>query len=264
MTGWHDVGVLPEMKVPAWDGARNVADLGGLPLVGGGRTAHGRVWRSAAPEWMTSQGWRTAREAGLACVVDLRNDAERGRRDHHPVVADDAVGDVAVVPAPTEDPDDPGFLEECGPWLDHPRSWSPNLRRYPDKLAHVFRTIAAADGPVLIHCAGGRDRTGMVTSVLLALAGVEPPAIAANYEHGFRGAAAHRGHGLSFDPTTGAWSETADEPWTADELDEAMADRLPVLAEWVEQTDVEAYLRDAGLDAATVQRLRALLSEEER
>ena len=164
-----------------------------------------------------------------------------------------------LVAAPTEDPHDEGFLEECGPWLDHPRSWAPNLRRYPDKLAHVFRAIAGSPGPVLVHCAGGRDRTGMVCSMLLALAGVEPEAIAASYAHGFRGAGAHRGHGVAYDPGTGEWRAADEDAWTSEELDEALAARTPELLEWLDRTDVAAYLLDAGLEAAEVQRLRALL-----
>ena len=83
---------------------------------------------------------------------------------------------ITVVHAPTENPSDADFLAECGPWLDHPRSWSPNLRFYPDKIARVFEAIAAAESPVLVHCAGGRDRTGMIGSMLLALAGPSMPA----------------------------------------------------------------------------------------
>lgn len=252
---------MDALTSPAWDGARNAADLGGLPLLSGGWTAPGRVWRSAAPEWLTTTGWAAAYGGGVRRVVDLRNAAELGRRDEHPVVDDQVRGRLEVVHAPTEDPDDAGFLAECGPWLDHPRSWAPNLRRFPDLLARVFAAIADAEGGVLIHCAGGRDRTGMVCSMLLALNGVEPDAVAASYEHGFRGAGAHRGHGLAYDVDTGAWQEAADEPWTEEALDAAMADRLPVLRAWLAETDVAAYLRGAGLPAERVTHLGRLLRD---
>ena len=133
------------------------------------------------------------------------------------------------------------------------------MRLFPERIAQVFAAIAAADGPVLIHCAGGRDRTGMVCSMLLALAGVEAAAIAANYEHGFRGAGAHRGHGLSYDPAAGEWSEASRGEWSRDELDAAMAGRIPVLLHWLEETDVETYLLEAGLDAPSLDRVRLLL-----
>lgn len=243
-----------------WDGARNLADLGGLPLAGGGRTRRGVVWCSAAPEWLTTEGWRAARAAGLRLVVDLRNDVERGRRPEHPAVDETVLAGVEVVAAPTEDPADPGFLAECGPWLDHPRSWMPNMVRYPDKFARVFTAIADSEGPVLIHCAGGRDRTGMVCSMLLSLTGVEPWAVAQNYERGFRGAAAHAGHAMSYDPSAGGW--TYDQPvpeWRPEELEEALAQRIPELLRWVEGTDVTDYLVAAGIDERRLARLRKLL-----
>jgi hypothetical protein len=234
-----------------WDGARNLIDLGGLPLRGGGTTATGRVWRSAAPESITAPGWDAARAAGLTTVVDLRNDVERaGVRP---------VDGVRVVHAPTEDPDDPEFLTECGPWLDHTRSWAPNTARYPGKFAAVFAAIADAGGGVLVHCAGGRDRTGLVASMLLALAGVEEEAIADHYEQGFRGAAEHRGHGLGYDPVSGQWATAPDEAWEPEALDAALADRRPVLLAWLRETDVAAYLGAAGVDAPRLYRLRTRL-----
>jgi protein tyrosine phosphatase (PTP) superfamily phosphohydrolase (DUF442 family) len=213
---------------------------------------------------MTDRGWAQARAAGLTTVVDLRNDRERGRTDLHPVLAIDALAGVTVVHAPTEDPEDEEFLTECGPWLDHPRSWAPNLRRYPDKIAGVLHAIAEADPPVLIHCAGGRDRTGMIGSILLVLAGATHEAVVANYEAGFRGAAQHRGHGWSFDADTGEWVTSADEPWGEEELEAAVAARRPALIAWLETFDVEPYLREAGVEDATLLRLRRVLVDRPR
>lgn len=241
-----------------WDGARNLIDLGGLPLVDGGETAYGRVWRSAAPEWMTYDGWRAAHADGLATVVDLRNVEEVGRREEHPAVPAEALAGVAVVRAPTEDPHDPAFLEACGLWLDHPRGWRPNVEMYPAKVAAAFIALADSAGPVLVHCAGGRDRTGLVCAMLLQLTGVQPEAIVANYAAGFRGAAAHRGHGLAYDPERG-WVPVADQQWSEAEVEDRIADRLPVAREFLATFDSAAYLRDAGLDADRLRSLRRLL-----
>jgi hypothetical protein len=46
----------------------------------------------------------------------------------------------------------------------------------------VLRAIATAPpGGVAFHCQGGRDRAGQISMVVLALAGVESEAIAADY-----------------------------------------------------------------------------------
>lgn len=245
----------------AWDGARNLGDLGGLPLVDGGTTRQSRVYRSAAPEWMTDQGWDDVRAAGLGTVIDLRNEMERGRGDVHPVVRAEAMAGITIVHAPTEDPADEEFLAECGPWLDHPRSWAPNLHLFPDKILRVLTAVAEADAPVLIHCAGGRDRTGMIGSILLVLAGATHQSIVANYEAGFRGAAEHRGHGWSFDPGTGEWVPAEDESWSTEELEAALADRRPALVEWLRSFDVEAYARGSGVETEALDSLRRLLAD---
>jgi len=76
-----------------------------------------------------------------------------------------------------------------------------------------------------------------------------------------RGAAAHPGDGLAFDPVTGAWHEASSGEWSSAELDAAMAARIPVLMRWLEDTDVKAYLLDAGLDAASLDRLGRMLRD---
>lgn len=245
--------------VPSWDGARNLGDLGGLPRSTGGCTKTGRVYRSAAPEWMTSKGWDEARAVGVATIIDLRNEMERGRSEDHPMLDPDDMADVTVVHAPTEDPEDEQFLKECGPWLDHPRSWTPNLRFYPDKIARVLTAIADAGTPLLIHCAGGRDRTGMIGSMLLVLADATPESVVANYEAGFRGASLHRGHGWAYNAESDEWVRPTDQPWAEEELNAALVDRRGVLLEWVEAFDVATYLLDSGVSEEQLMRLEQLL-----
>ena len=234
-----------------WHGAFNLRDLGGLPLIDGGATVSGRVFRSGAPEWMTERGWDDAHQAGLSTVIDLRNTpSETQRLPHHPVVAPSAMSFVTVVSTPTEDPDDEAFMEVCGPWLDHPRSYADNLAFYPEKFAAVFTAIGSAPGSVLVHCAGGKDRTGMVIAMLLALAGVEVDAIVADYEAAFRTANAlmRENSALHHHVAT-----------TDDELDTWMTERTAALRVWLSGLDVEAYLRDAGVSSATLELLRGRL-----
>lgn len=243
----------------AWEGARNLGDLGGHALVAGGVTVSGRIHRSAAHEWMTGRGWDHARQAGVTTVVDLRNEMELGRTTEHPILDSGATAGITFVHAPTEDPHDAEFVRRCGPWLDHPCSWTTNLQMYPQKIVRVLDAVARATSPVLIHCAGGRDRTGMIGSFLLLLAGAAPESIVANYESGFRGAAEHRGHGWSFDQVAGEWVSSADEVWTEGELDAALDDRRPALLKWVETFDAQSYLIAAGVDAVVRRRLELLL-----
>lgn len=240
-------------NTPAWDGALNLRDLGGLPLDDGGSTAPGRVWRSGAPEPITPTGWAQALAAGLTTVVDLRNPAEIAQAlDPLP----DAVRPAGLVTrsTPTEDPGDPHFLEACGPWLDHPRSYAPNTAMYPHLFGAVFRAVADAPGPVLVHCSAGRDRTGMITAILLALVGVEHEAIADDYEQAFRGTT-HR-PGIAYDVEQAAWVQHPGETWTAGQMDLRVGERRAALLEWLADLDPVAYLRYAGLDEGRIRNLR--------
>jgi protein tyrosine/serine phosphatase len=55
------------------------------------------------------------------------------------------------------------------------------LRDRPDSIVGALHDIATADGAVLVHCAAGKDRTGVVVALALAAAGVERSAIVADY-----------------------------------------------------------------------------------
>ncbi|PRY00470.1 tyrosine-protein phosphatase [Allonocardiopsis opalescens] len=55
------------------------------------------------------------------------------------------------------------------------------LTRAPASFAGALRALAAIPGPVVIACQGGRDRTGMLVALLLALAGASREQIVADY-----------------------------------------------------------------------------------
>jgi len=61
------------------------------------------------------------------------------------------------------------------------RAYLSYLRRRPDSFVGAARTIAATDGAVLVHCAAGKDRTGMIVAMTLWAAGVEQERIVDDY-----------------------------------------------------------------------------------
>jgi protein-tyrosine phosphatase len=237
-----------------WDGAANLHDLGGLPLRAGGMTAAGRVWRSGRPESVTETGWREAHEAGLVLRIDLRNPGEGARRPEDPMVADDALP--PMMACPLEDANDEEFLEVCGPWLDHPRGWNDYLRLGAPRFRRLFEILAAASGPVLVHCSGGRDRTGIVSALLLALAGAEPGAIVDDYARGFLGASAVRGPGHAWDVASGSWVVVEQQTRPLAETRARLDERLPWVRRFLDEAEPATRLRGVGvgegdLEAAT-------------
>jgi hypothetical protein len=69
-----------------------------------------------------------------------------------------------------------------GPQFATPLYYGPHIERFPERSGRVLAAIAHAEpGGVLFHCVGGRDRSGQIAMLLLALVGVAPEEIAADY-----------------------------------------------------------------------------------
>ena len=162
-----------------WQGCFNVRDLGGIPTAGGGRTRRRAVVRADCVEGLTEPGWSALTAYGIRTVIDLRNDDELGSdiapRPH----------DLDTVHLPLDDIDDTEFWGDR--WYDDPEYATPlyyraHLERFPARSARVITAIARAQpGGVLFHCVRGRDRTGQIAMLVLALSGVVPEAVAADY-----------------------------------------------------------------------------------
>ncbi|CAM4169668.1 tyrosine-protein phosphatase [Kibdelosporangium persicum] len=163
----------------AWPGCFNVRDLGGLATTDGNRTRMKAVVRADAPDKLTEQGWAALRAYGIRTIVDLRNPAERDKMPD--------LDDIDVVNVPMDPVDDVEFWTEWGNGLHGTALYfQPYLERCPHLPWAVLRAVThARPGGVLINCAAGRDRTGLVALLLLALAGVPGEVIADDYEASF-------------------------------------------------------------------------------
>ncbi|WP_081746591.1 tyrosine-protein phosphatase [Arthrobacter sp. H5] len=228
-----------------WDGAVNARDLGGISGI-----ARGRLYRMGRHEWLTEAGWQHAYDDGVRTVVDLRNPAERGRREGDPVLNRSVLDRFTVLNRPTEDQSDAALMSPAG-YLNSPEYYRENLLRWPEKIAAVFRGIGAAPaGAVVVHCAAGRDRTGLVTTILLSLAGVPDDEIAADYALGVHGINDH--HRLQAKPR--------EKPKSDDELRDWVEDARGHLLRLLADFDGERYLLDAGMSVREVAAVRARLT----
>jgi protein tyrosine/serine phosphatase len=159
-----------------WDGCFNVRDLGGLPVADGRTIRRGALVRGDKVSGLTAAGWSALEAHGIRTIVDLRDPTEYGVD-----VAPRPAG-VTTVSAPLEDRTDVEFWERWRPLSVTPLYYRPVLERRPERVAAIVAAVAeAGPGGVLVHCAAGRDRTGLVTLVLLALLGVPAETIAADY-----------------------------------------------------------------------------------
>lgn len=165
-----------------WDGLLNVRDLGGHRTEDGEETRFGEIVRADTVRRLSDEGWKALEQYGIKTIVDLRTDEERQADPP-------AELPVTVVHVPFLEEDLSVFeeVEEAG-------SSAPDyaaatravylifLERFRTNVAAALAAIAGApEGGVVVHCMGGKDRTGLTTAFLLRMAGVAIEDIAADY-----------------------------------------------------------------------------------
>ena len=226
-----------------WDGAHNARDLGGLRVAGGRETRRGALVRSACLDRLSRAGWDALEAHGVRTIVDLRNEDER-EPDLEPRPAG-----LTTLQVPLDDVADSAFWNRChADELDGtPLYYRPFIERKPERCAAAVGAIAHAQpGGVLIHCVGGRDRTGLVSLLVLALLGVAPETIAADYE-------------LSNTRLPPFWAERGMEDQRAAiraVLDRHGTSARTALLDLLGSLDAAAGLRAGGLSAADLDALK--------
>ncbi|MDQ7806752.1 tyrosine-protein phosphatase [Amycolatopsis sp. A133] len=251
-------------RAVTWEGFFNTRDLGGLPTGSGGTTGRGAFYRAADLRFVTGAGWAQAREAGVRTVIDLRN-ADEIRPAGAPLTAQAGSAQFAAAPdgptspaavdrleVPLDDIDDVAFWQHVNRERLNgtPLYYPVFLRRKAGRCAAVVKAIAhTGPGGVLFHCGAGRDRTGLITLLLLALAGVEPRAIAADYALSAE----------ALKPLYAAMGTADQQPV----IQAALAARGTTAEEAVMATldgfDVEQYLLDAGVTGEELHSVRGRL-----
>jgi protein-tyrosine phosphatase len=231
-----------------WDGCFNVRDLGGLPASDGREVRWGALVRSDGIDRLTAAGWAALQRHGVRTVVDLRDEEEIG-----PDAAPRPSG-LVTVRVPLDDVADTAFREyrRANEMEGNPLYYAPFLDKHPGRCAAAIAAVARADaGGVLVHCAVGRDRTGLITLLLLALVGVRSEDIAADYELSTERLRSHYAAAGIEDRGPQIQRVLARKGTTARD----------VLLRTLAGLDVVAYLRSAGLRDVELAALRDRLLE---
>ncbi|KDN23809.1 tyrosine-protein phosphatase [Amycolatopsis rifamycinica] len=254
-------------RTVTWEGFYNTRDLGGLPTRSGRTTRRGAFFRAADLRFVTAAGWARARESGVRTVIDLRNPDEIRPAANTPTAlagsAQFAAADGPATPAdvdrvevPLDDIDDLEFWRYVnGERLNgSPLYYPVFLERKAERCAAVIEAIArSAPGGVLFHCGGGRDRTGLVALLLLALADVEVDAIAADYDLSTE----------ALRPLYAAMGAEDQGPAIAAVLAERGTTTAAAVRATLDGLDVEQYLLDAGVDGRDLDDVRHRLTHQD-
>jgi protein-tyrosine phosphatase len=244
-----------------WDGCLNVRDLGGHRTRTGAETAFKAVVRADSVRQLTDAGWGALVDYGTRTIVDLRGDDEL-RED--PPIAEGLEVDVVHVPFMEASEQE---LAQITTEVDEAAAAAPDvatatrdvylifLEHFRANVAMALRAVAhARPGVVVVHCAGGKDRTGLLAAFLLYLAGVRVDDIAADYaisEQRLR-------------PRHDAWLAAAETEAERERLKRITATPAAAIVGVFETLEsrygsVEAFLRGAGATTAELNRLRERL-----
>lgn len=242
----------------------NLRDLGGLRTPEGAEVRRGRIYRSASLNELTGADRRALEALGISTVIDLRAEFERSLHPYEwpgvrivtaPLVHDDEVRSII-----TRFQD--GTLRE-----DELKDWWRLTGVYDAPYEHlpavktVFQTLIEADDDdaILYHCRGGKDRTGMVSALVLGALGVSAEDILGDF--------LASNDALQAEAPGEALTAAVNEALGSALSPEAAFSFAGVRAEWLERLvqgieeqsgSVEAYLREAvGLGAAGLAALRA-------
>ena len=162
------------------DGAVNVRDLGGLRTEDGRTTRPGVVLRSDNLQGLSEKDVRRLTEIGVRTVVDLRTPTEVESEGPGPLVAEGLRHvNLDLIP---------GWGAERA--VPHEKRHANDLSHFymgylddaPDAIVEALRVLAdPASGGAVVHCAAGKDRTGVVCAFALLVAGVPREDVVADY-----------------------------------------------------------------------------------
>jgi protein tyrosine/serine phosphatase len=173
------VAVQTPTRLLALVGAYNFRDLGGYPTTDGRHTRWSRLYRSDTLAELTGEDLQMLREIGIASVIDLRTAKEvertgRGVLGGEPIryvnlsVLPEAGGEQQAAP-----------VNEIGDVAERYLSY---LEVGKSAFVESFAVMSDAESyPLVFHCHAGKDRTGVLSALVLGCLGVERSAIVDDY-----------------------------------------------------------------------------------
>lgn len=251
-----------------FDNLHNFRDFGGY-AAGDRRLVMGRLFRSANHALASDSDLERLSGLGIGAIIDLRRPDERARQPSRRWAG---FGGVVI-----ENHDDDegaaheswdGFMSQWDLTAEHFRGYilgyyarAPFMPRLVDLFGRYFETLAKTDGGIVVHCAAGKDRTGLIVALTHEMAGVHRDDIIADYL---------LTNGSERFKTYGAqWARMIGEQRGREPTLDTMRYIMGVQPEYLERSfaaieerhgGVERYLRDAlGVDAERREKIEARL-----
>ena len=164
-------------------GAPNFRDLGGYRTAQGYVTRPGLVFRSGHLANLTDADLKALSDLGIQTVIDFRPLYEKDMSGHNRMPED-----ITYIPIPIGDPAMAPEVKRAlidGDFTSLPDLHDANrrlIREFSAQIGHALQLIGDPNNlPLIFHCIGGKDRTGMTAAILLTLLGAPWPTVLADY-----------------------------------------------------------------------------------
>ena len=230
------------------EGCLNFRDLGGYPTDSGSAVRWGQLFRADGLHHLSSADVRYLRdEVGLRDIIDLRSSQElaldgRGLLEAEPI---------RFHHLPLFDADRPAG-GAAAPVANLTELYLLMAEFAKEPIGKVIATLAHTEGPAVYHCAAGKDRTGVISALILGLLGVADEIIVADYAATRENLDAIVARLQASDGYQHVWEELP--PDTLHANPETMEKMLAGVEE--RYGGMEGYARDAGLTSAELDALR--------
>jgi len=149
---------------------QNTRELGGYVIRDGLATKRNSLWRSDVQNYPSEEDFVLLKERGITTILDLRGDKDLARK---PSGFANTEGFMYINCSIVEGSGVPESVEAV------PVSYMKIAQS--ENMPRVFRTIANAETGVMFNCTAGKDRTGVVSAILLLHARVSDEDIIENY-----------------------------------------------------------------------------------
>jgi len=206
------------------------------------------VIRSDNISSLNADGVRAMWKYGVNTVIDLRTQTE-ATNFPSPFAAPDYGPEYRNLPVI-----DDAFMARVNETEGIPQRYRLMVDHRQQAFGQIFSALAGIDGPAVVHCYAGKDRTGLVAAMALSLAGADKDTIAADYAE----------TDVHLAERYAEWLASASPERLA-----SMRDELRCQPEWMldllghidrEWGGVEPYLQAGGMDPNGIARLKAKLA----
>ena len=234
------------LKIFPFENIKNARSLGGYPTNDGGITSWESFIRSANLDNLTENDMKLLKDLNVRTVIDLRRAEEtKYNCEKIDIIKNNfSYYQISLLPAPMNQEYIQKILDGE---ISIGRSYISLIDNF-DAIKKILEIMANSEGRVLYHCQEGKDRTGIISMILLLIANSPREIIMADYEV----SSANLGYIDSFKPDESESIFRITSPYNIKEAMDYIISKYE---------NIELYLEKVGIDNKTLKKLKEKMIE---